>query len=162
MHVDGAGVRLWISEHGPRDGPLVVLLHGFPELGFSWRHQVGPLAEAGFRLVVPDLRGFGRSDAPDDVAAYAVPEHARDVLALLDRAGVEQAVVVGGADGVQLLAGPDGAPRPAEERDSATLATTVLAAQAGAWGVRVHDAAASVDALRTLDAVRAARGARRG
>ena len=101
MHVDGAGVRLWIEEHGPADAPLVVLLHGFPELGFSWRHQVPALVDAGFRVVVPDLRGFGRSDAPDDVAAYAVPEHARDVLALLDRAGVEQAVVVGhdwGAD----------------------------------------------------------------
>jgi dihydropteroate synthase len=62
----------------------------------------------------------------------------------------------------RLLAGPDGAPRPAEQRDAATLATTVLAAQAGAWGVRVHDAAASVDAIRTVAAVRAARGARRG
>ncbi|SDF17323.1 dihydropteroate synthase [Blastococcus fimeti] len=62
----------------------------------------------------------------------------------------------------RLLAGPDGAPRPADERDAATLATTVLAAEAGAWGVRVHDAAASVDALRTLDAVRAAKGARHG
>ena len=62
----------------------------------------------------------------------------------------------------RLLAGPDGVPRPAEQRDAATLATTVLAAQAGAWGVRVHDAAASVDAIRTVAAVRAARGARRG
>ena len=62
----------------------------------------------------------------------------------------------------RLLAGPDGAVRPAEQRDAASLATTVLAAEAGVWGVRVHDAAASVDAVRTVEAVRAARGARRG
>ena len=62
----------------------------------------------------------------------------------------------------RLLAGSDGAPRPAEQRDAATLATTVLAAEAGVWGVRVHDAGASVDAVRTVEAVRAARGARRG
>ena len=62
----------------------------------------------------------------------------------------------------RLLPGPDGSPRPAEGRDHATLATTVLAAEAGVWGVRVHDAAASVDAVRTVEAVRAARGARRG
>ena len=62
----------------------------------------------------------------------------------------------------RLLAGPDGETRPAEGRDAATLATTVLAAEAGVWGVRVHDAAASVDAVRTVEAVRAARGARRG
>jgi dihydropteroate synthase len=61
----------------------------------------------------------------------------------------------------RLLAGPGGALRPAEQRDAATLATTVLAAEAGAWGVRVHDAAASVDAIRTVAAVRAARGAGR-
>jgi dihydropteroate synthase len=61
----------------------------------------------------------------------------------------------------RLLADGDGAARPAELRDDATLATTVLAAQAGAWGVRVHDAGASVDAIRTVDAVRAARGSAR-
>jgi dihydropteroate synthase len=58
----------------------------------------------------------------------------------------------------RLLAGPDGEPRPAAQRDAATLATTVLAAEAGAWGVRVHDAAASVDAVATVAAVQAARG----
>ena len=62
----------------------------------------------------------------------------------------------------RLLADEAGAVRPAEQRDAATLATTVLAAEADVWGVRVHDAAASVDAVRTVDAVRAARGGRRG
>jgi dihydropteroate synthase len=83
------------------------------------------------------------------------------LLASLDRViGLGLPVLVGASrKGFlgRLLAAPDGTPRPAEERDAATLATTVLAAEAGAWGVRVHDAAASVDAVRTLAAVQAAR-----
>ena len=95
------GIELEVAQHGPPDGPVVVLLHGFPELGLSWRHQVGPLAAAGYRLLVPDLRGFGGSDAPAPTEAYAITEHARDVLALLDHAGAQQGVLVGhdwGAD----------------------------------------------------------------
>lgn len=93
-------------------------------------------------------------------------EHNWALLAGLDRlTALGLPVLVGASRKTflgRLLAGPGGEPRPADERDAATLATTVLAAQAGAWGVRVHDAAASVDAVRTLDAVRAARGSRRG
>lgn len=95
------GIELAVAEHGPVDGPVVLLLHGFPELGYSWRHQVGPLAAAGYRVLVPDMRGFGDSDAPDEVDEYAVDVLARDVLGLLDHAGVEQGVVIGhdwGAD----------------------------------------------------------------
>jgi pimeloyl-ACP methyl ester carboxylesterase len=95
------GTGLWVVEEGPRDGPTVVLLHGFPEIGFSWRHQIPALVEHGFRVVVPDLRGFGRSQTPPAVADYAITELAGDVVGLIDRAGVEQAVVVGhdwGAD----------------------------------------------------------------
>ena len=95
------GVALAVTEHGPPDGPVVVLLHGFPELGYSWRHQVGPLAAAGYRVLVPDLRGFGASDAPAAVEAYAIDELAADAVALLDHAGVELGTVVGhdwGAD----------------------------------------------------------------
>jgi pimeloyl-ACP methyl ester carboxylesterase len=95
------GIELHVGEAGPADGPLVVLLHGFPELGLSWRHQVGPLAGAGLRVLVPDLRGYGRSDAPEPVEAYAIDVLARDVLGLLDDAGAEQALLVGhdwGAD----------------------------------------------------------------
>ena len=55
------GIRLFCLEAGPRDGPLVLLLHGFPELAYSWRHQVGPLGAAGFHVVAPDLPGYGRS-----------------------------------------------------------------------------------------------------
>ncbi len=95
------GIELAVAEYGPAAGPVVVLLHGFPELGFSWRHQVRPLAAAGYRLLVPDLRGFGDSDAPDAVEEYAIDVLARDVLGLLDQAGAELGTVVGhdwGAD----------------------------------------------------------------
>lgn len=61
------GINLQVAEYGPADGPVVVLLHGFPELGYSWRHQTEPLAGAGYRLLVPDLRGFGGSDAPAEI-----------------------------------------------------------------------------------------------
>lgn len=94
-------MSLAVQEHGPSDGPPVVLLHGFPELGYSWRHQVGPLAAGGYRVLVPDLRGYGDSDAPVDVEAYAIDVLARDVLGVLDAAGAEGAVLVGhdwGAD----------------------------------------------------------------
>src|ERR1700760_1981998 len=95
------GIELAVAEHGPPGGPVVVLLHGFPELGFSWRHQVGPLADAGYHVLVPDLRGFGDSDAPPDPEAYAIDVLARDVLGLIDHAGAQTAIVIGhdwGAD----------------------------------------------------------------
>ena len=95
------GIQLAVAEYGPADGPVVVLLHGFPELGFSWRHQVEPLAAAGYRLLVPDLRGFGDSDAPDAVEEYSIDILAGDVLGMLDHAGAELGTVVGhdwGAD----------------------------------------------------------------
>jgi pimeloyl-ACP methyl ester carboxylesterase len=95
------GIELAVAEHGPSDGPVIVLLHGFPELAFSWRHQVGPLATAGYRVLVPDMRGFGDSDAPDDAEQYAVDVLAADVLGLLDHAGAQRGTVIGhdwGAD----------------------------------------------------------------
>jgi pimeloyl-ACP methyl ester carboxylesterase len=101
VRVPGGDVELAVREHGPAEGPLVVLLHGFPEIGYSWRHQIEPLTAAGYRLLVPDLRGFGDSSAPPAIDAYAIDVLAGDVLALIDHAGAEQAVVVGhdwGAD----------------------------------------------------------------
>jgi pimeloyl-ACP methyl ester carboxylesterase len=95
------GIELAVAEHGPADGPVVVLLHGFPELGFSWRHQVAPLVAADYRVLVPDMRGFGDSDAPDDAEQYAVDVLAADVLGLLDHAGAQRGTVIGhdwGAD----------------------------------------------------------------
>lgn len=77
------------------EGPPVVLLHGFPDSGRLWRHQVPALVGAGHRLIVPDLRGYGASDKPPDVAAYAVTTMVEDVTGILDDLGVERASVVG-------------------------------------------------------------------
>ena len=93
--VDGAGVRLHVRAAGPDDGPLVVLLHGFPEFWYGWRHQIPALAEAGCRVVVPDQRGYNRSDVPRAVAAYDLDLLADDVCALIEAAGRDRASVVG-------------------------------------------------------------------
>ena len=93
--VDGAGVRLHVRAAGPDDGPLVVLLHGFPEFWYGWRHQIPALAEAGCRVVVPDQRGYNRSGAPRAVAAYDLDRLADDVCALIEAAGRDRASVVG-------------------------------------------------------------------
>jgi pimeloyl-ACP methyl ester carboxylesterase len=92
-HATVNGVRLHYVEAGA--GPLVVLLHGFPEFWYSWHHQIPPLAAAGFRVRVPDLRGYNDSDKPAGVANYRLPLLSADVAALIRAAGVERAVVVG-------------------------------------------------------------------
>ncbi|MDH6569668.1 pimeloyl-ACP methyl ester carboxylesterase [Streptomyces sp. SAI-208] len=91
--VEVNGIRLHIAEEG--EGPLVVLLHGFPESWHSWRHQFGPLAAAGFRVVAPDQRGYGDSDRPEDVAAYSILHLVGDVVGLVHALGEETAFVVG-------------------------------------------------------------------
>jgi pimeloyl-ACP methyl ester carboxylesterase len=91
--VEANGIRLHVSEEG--EGPLVVLLHGFPECWYSWRHQFTPLAAAGYRVVAPDQRGYGGSDRPDPVEAYSMLHLAGDVIGLVHALGEERAVVVG-------------------------------------------------------------------
>ncbi|WBO69084.1 alpha/beta fold hydrolase [Streptomyces camelliae] len=91
--IDVNGIQLHIAEQG--SGPLVVLLHGFPESWHSWHQQFGPLAEAGFRVVAPDQRGYGRSDHPDDVGAYTILHLVGDVVALIRALGEDKAFVVG-------------------------------------------------------------------
>ncbi|MFF7378766.1 alpha/beta fold hydrolase [Streptomyces massasporeus] len=91
--IDVNGIQLHIAEQG--EGPLVVLLHGFPESWHSWRHQFGPLAEAGFRVVAPDQRGYGGSDRPEDVSAYSILHLVGDVVGLIHALGEERAFVVG-------------------------------------------------------------------
>lgn len=91
-----SGVRLHYVEAG--EGPLVVLLHGFPELWYSWRHQIPALVEAGYRVIAPDMRGYNLSDKPAGVAAYASSELTADVAALIQAAGVERAAAVVGHD----------------------------------------------------------------
>lgn len=93
--LDVNGVRLRVYDAGPQDGPLVILAHGFPELAFSWRHQIPVLAAAGYRVLAPDQRGYGESSRPDDVAAYDITALTGDLTGLMDDAGAQRAVVVG-------------------------------------------------------------------
>ncbi|WP_327139763.1 alpha/beta fold hydrolase [Nocardia sp. NBC_01327] len=87
------GIELRVVEHG--DGPAVVFCHGFPELGFSWRHQVFALADAGFRTLTPDMRGYGGSSRPDRVEDYDILTVCADLIGLLDAYGLEDAIFVG-------------------------------------------------------------------
>ncbi|AHH97357.1 alpha/beta fold hydrolase [Kutzneria albida] len=87
------GLTMHIAEQGT--GPLVLLLHGFPESWYSWRHQFQPLVEAGYRVVAPDQRGYGGTDAPSAVDQYTIMHLVGDVIGLIDALGEQQAVVVG-------------------------------------------------------------------
>jgi len=89
------GVELDVVEAGDPNDPAVVLLHGFPESAYSWRHQIQPLADAGYHVLAPDQRGYGRSSAPTDVASYRVDHLAGDIVGLLDATGHDDAAVVG-------------------------------------------------------------------
>jgi pimeloyl-ACP methyl ester carboxylesterase len=93
--VDVGGVNIAVTDNGPEDGEPVVLIHGFPDSARLWRHQIPALAEAGHRVVAPDLRGFGRSDRPEQVADYSMTLIAADVTAILDELGIEVAHIVG-------------------------------------------------------------------
>lgn len=89
------GIRLHVVQSGPPNGPLVILLHGFPEFWYGWRHQISVLAEAGYRVWAPDQRGYNLSDKPPGITAYNLDELAKDVIGLIDAAGQEQAYLVG-------------------------------------------------------------------
>ncbi len=93
--VDTNGVSLHTVRAGPADGPMVVLLHGFPEFWYGWRRQIGPLAEAGYRVVAPDQRGYNRSDKPDGLSAYNIDVLVDDVVGLIEAAGRDDATVIG-------------------------------------------------------------------
>ncbi len=80
---------------GPQHGPVVVLLHGFPEFCNGWRRQIEPLAAAGFRVIVPDQRGYNLSSKPSGVAAYALTELVSDVIAIADQLGREKIFLAG-------------------------------------------------------------------
>lgn len=92
---DVGAVRLNVAEAGPEDGPLVILLHGFPEFWFGWRAQIEALANAGFRVVAPDQRGYNHSDKPKGAKAYCLDLLAADVLGLADSLGAERFDLVG-------------------------------------------------------------------
>lgn len=91
--VETNGIRMHVVEQG--EGPPVLLLHGFPELWFSWRFQIPALASAGFRAIAPDLRGYGDTDAPEGVESYTIHHLVGDLTGLLDALDLEEAVVVG-------------------------------------------------------------------
>jgi pimeloyl-ACP methyl ester carboxylesterase len=93
MRVDVGGVGIEYEVTG--DGRPVILLHGFPDSGRLWRHQVGALADSGFQVIVPDMRGYGQSEKPGAVEAYAIQALVRDVVGVMSDAEVDRAHVVG-------------------------------------------------------------------
>jgi len=88
----GIGIEVWVD--GPEDGTPVLLMHGWPDSHDLWRHQVAALTDAGFRTIAPDLRGFGASDQPPDVAGYALQHTVVDMLAVLGELGIDKVHVV--------------------------------------------------------------------
>jgi len=91
--IETNGVTLAVDDRG--DGYPIVFIHGFPELAYSWRHQIGPLADEGYRCISYDLRGSGGSSGPDEISAYSLAVQVEDVIGILDRLGLEHAAVVG-------------------------------------------------------------------
>jgi epoxide hydrolase A/B len=91
--IEANGIRMHLAEEG--SGPLVVLCHGFPESWYSWRHQLPALAAAGFHAVAPDMRGYGATDAPEEIGRYTLLHLVGDVIGILDALGAKTAVVVG-------------------------------------------------------------------
>lgn len=91
--VETNGIRMHVAEAGT--GPLVLLLHGWPELWYSWRHQLVALADAGYHAVAPDQRGYGQTDRPAEIDKYNQLHLVGDVVGLLDALHEEQAVIVG-------------------------------------------------------------------
>ncbi|MFT6599192.1 MAG: pimeloyl-ACP methyl ester carboxylesterase [Alloalcanivorax sp.] len=93
--VQANGLNFHVRSAGDPAHPAVILLHGFPECGYSWRYQMPFLADKGFHVLAPDLRGYGFSDAPKDADAYRQDKLVADVMGILDAFGAERAVVVG-------------------------------------------------------------------
>jgi len=93
QQVDTNGIHLRVAIQG--DGPLIVMVHGWPESWYSWRHQIPALTGAGYRVAVPDVRGYGGSDKPEAVEAYAIKEMCADVAGLITALGEQQAILIG-------------------------------------------------------------------
>lgn len=91
--IQANGITLHITEQGT--GPLVLLCHGWPELAYSWRHQIPAIAKAGYHVVAPDMRGYGGSSVPADTVAYAITDLVGDMVALVDAVGESRACIVG-------------------------------------------------------------------
>jgi pimeloyl-ACP methyl ester carboxylesterase len=93
QNIDTNGIRLRVALAG--QGPLVILIHGFPESWYSWRHQIPALADAGYRVAAPDVRGYGGSDKPPAIEAYSIKNMCADIGGLIAALGAERAIVVG-------------------------------------------------------------------
>jgi pimeloyl-ACP methyl ester carboxylesterase len=91
--ISANGIEIFLFEQG--EGPLVVFCHGWPELAYSWRHQIPAIAAAGFHVVAPDMRGFGRTSAPADIGAYSIFDTVGDIVALVAALGEKRAVIIG-------------------------------------------------------------------
>jgi pimeloyl-ACP methyl ester carboxylesterase len=103
--IETNGVQLRTVEAGEPGAPVVVLAHGFPELAYSWRHQIPALAAAGYHVLAPDQRGYGRSTRPADIADYNIAELSADLIGLLDDVGADKAVFIGHDWGAQVVWG---------------------------------------------------------
>lgn len=91
--IETNGIKMRIVEQGT--GPLVLLVHGFPESWYSWRHQISVLANAGYRVIAPDMRGYGQTDSPKAIEAYTIIELVNDLTGLLDKLGEKTSTIVG-------------------------------------------------------------------
>lgn len=89
------GIQLHVIQAGPLDGPLIILLHGFPEFSYAWRYQISALADAGFRIWAPDQRGYNLSDKPRGVESYTLDKLAKDIVGLINASEQDQAYIVG-------------------------------------------------------------------
>lgn len=95
LQIRANGQRFYVAAAGPVDGPAVMLLHGFPEMSYGWRHQLHALAAAGFRVYAPDQRGYGHSSKPKGIVSYRVDALAADVTALAQALGHDSFSLVG-------------------------------------------------------------------
>jgi pimeloyl-ACP methyl ester carboxylesterase len=91
--VKANGIHIHLAEQG--EGPVVLLCHGFPETWYSWRHQLSALADAGFRAVAPDMRGYGETESPQAIDQYTLLHLVGDMVGVLDALGVDRAVIAG-------------------------------------------------------------------
>jgi pimeloyl-ACP methyl ester carboxylesterase len=93
-YIESNGIRMRVAVRGD-SGPLVIMAHGWPESWYSWRHQIIAVADAGYRVVAPDMRGYGRTDAPPAVEDYSIEKLAADMVGLVDAFGEEKAIMMG-------------------------------------------------------------------
>lgn len=125
------GINMHVAEKG--EGPVVLFIHGFPELWYSWRHQILSLAARGYRAVAPDLRGYGDTEAPADVAAYSIFHLVGDLIALIDSLGDQEKVFVVGHDWGAIVAWNLCAFRPEKIKALVNLSVAFMPRNQSLW-----------------------------